>query len=198
LTYRRRTPRFAFSAFVLPLAELMLVSLLFLAGCDIRDATETDGARGSGDLQEASAALPELAAIGGVRDVWAFDFPMTASRDEVRSALGEPQAVSESETNRSSSGPEVVLWIYDGLEVTFLLDEHGEHEYLLSVKIDHPSVPLRGGLRVGMPLEEALRLLGEPRVSNERSRVYFYRDTTIELVVEHGEVAAVHLARALP
>ncbi|MFW6292313.1 MAG: hypothetical protein ACOC7V_08295, partial [Spirochaetota bacterium] len=73
-----------------------------------------------------------------------------------------------------------------------------ETEYLLSARISDPSVPIRGGLEVGMQLDRATELLGEPRVIEERSLVYFYRNTTIELVVSDDVVEAIHLARALP
>lgn len=157
-----------------------------------------DDTGGEPTAREADAELPELAAIGGVRDVWAFGFGMDAGREAVLEQLGEPRARTESEDSRRAGGPEIVVWEYDGLEITFLIDVVNESEYLLSVRISDPSVPLRGGLEVGMQLDRATEMLGEPRVVNEGSLVYFYRNTTIELITDDRVVEAIHLARALP
>lgn len=150
------------------------------------------------DAANTPAELPELAAIGGVHDVWAFEFGMDSDREAVRAHLGEPAARIEGEDSGRAGAPRIVVWEYDGLEVTFLIDEANESERLLSVEISDPSVPTRGGLEVGMQLDRATELLGEPRVVNERSLVYFYRNTTIELIASGDVVEAIHLARALP
>jgi hypothetical protein len=175
--------------------SLILVALVVLvaAGCDApRPTVPPEG------TQAAPPDLQELPAIGGVHDVWAFEFGMDAGRETVRSHLGDPLSREQSEQSGQAGGPQIVRWVYDGLEITFLIDAAGESEYLLSVEIDGPDVPIRGGLELGMPIAAAAELLGEPRVVNERSRVYFYRNTTIELIVDRDEVAAIHLARALP
>lgn len=165
-----------------------------LAGCGGPSGDESQEPR----ADQAVAELPELAAIGGARDVWAFEFGMDADREAVSEHLGEPRTRAESEESGRAGGPRIVVWDYDGLEITFLIDAVNETEYLLSAKISDASVPTRGGLEVGMQLDRATGLLGEPRVVNERSLVYFYRNTTIELITSDGVVEAIHLSRALP
>lgn len=176
--------------------RLLVVAAIVVAavGCDRPTADEPQ----EPDDADASAELPELVAIGGVQDVWAFEFGLDADRDTVREHLGAPAARTESEESGRAGSPRIVVWQYDRLEVTFLIDVAIESEYLLSVKISDPSVPTRGGLEVGMKLDRAIELLGEPRVIDDRSLVWFYRNTTIELVVSDDEVEAIHLARALP
>ncbi len=176
------------------IAAVVAVSLFAAAGCGESAPPEAQEPA----AEEATADLPEIAAIGGVQDVWAFDFGMDADREAVRAELGEPRSRAVSEESDRAGEPDIVVWRYDGLEITFLIDAVNEIEYLLSARISDPSVPIRGGLEVGMQLDRATELLGDPRVINERSLVYFYRNTTIELVVSDGVVEAIHLARALP
>ncbi len=169
-------------------ARSLILSALLLAlfGCDAADEVPDTDTR------------PDLARIGGVRDVWGFEFGMDADRERVRSDLGEPVTVSESPAPESASGLEVERWYYDGFHVTFLINVPEEYEHLLAVRIEDPRVPLRGGLRIGMPLDEALELLGDPRVVDGASQVYFYRDSTIEIVAPEAAVESVQLSRALP
>ncbi|MFW5742544.1 MAG: hypothetical protein ACOC2D_04645 [Spirochaetota bacterium] len=176
--------------------RLLVVAAIVVAaaGCD-RSAPDEPQEPADAD---ASAEVAELAAIGGVQDVWAFEFGLDADRDTVREHLGAPAARTESEESGRAGALRIVVWRYDRLEVTFLVDAATESEYLLSVKVLDPSVPTRGGLEVGMELERAIDLLGEPRVIDDGSLVWFYRNTTIELVVSDDEVEAIHLARALP
>ena len=176
------------------IAAVVAVSLFAAAGCGESAPPEAQEPA----VEQAAADLPEIAAIGGVQDVWAFDFGMDADREAVRAELGEPRSRAVSEESDRAGEPDIVVWRYDGLEITFLIDAVNEIEYLLSARISDPSVPIRGGLEVGMQLDRATELLGDPRVINERSLVYFYRNTTIELVVSDGVVEAIHLARALP
>ena len=173
-------------------SRLLLIFLVsaVLAACG--------GAEAPSDPAEPSGELPSLAMIGGVRDVWPFEFGLDADREAVRSVAGDPIAVTASGTMATDAGPEILRWEYDGVQMTFLIDSAAEREYLISVRISHPDVPLRGGLSIGMPLDEAVELLGEPRVVSNESRVYFYRDTTIELIAPGDVVQAVTLARALP
>ncbi len=171
-------------------ALLHVVLFAVLVGCDRPES--------SPELEEPADDLAPIAAIGGVRDVWAFEFGLDADRDRVRLVLGDPLQIERSISVGGGGGPEIVRWEYDGLRVDFLLDNADAHEYLLSVRIGDPEIPMRGGLRLGMPVGEAVELLGEPRVENADSLVYFYRETTIELAVSDGVVSAVILARALP
>ncbi len=165
---------------------LIAVILLSLYGCDApEEGPEVDD-------------RPDLARVGGVQDVWGFEFGMDADRERVRHELGSPASVSESSAPESASGLEVERWYYDGFQVTFLINVREEYEHLLAVRIEDPKVPLRGGLRIGMRLDAALELLGEPRVVDGASRVYFYRDSTIEVVAPATTVEAVQLSRALP
>lgn len=167
--------------------------VMLVAGCsDPGQSAATD------QPEQAAAELPELPLIGGARDVWAFEFGMDADREAVRDVLGEPKAILQSEQTGEGSSPTIERWAYDGLEITFLIDTTGESEYLLSVRIDEADVPLRGGLAVDMGADEARELLGEPRVNQDDTLVYFYRNTTIELITSRGIVEAVLLARALP
>jgi len=145
-----------------------------------------------------ASSLPELAVIGGVQDVWAFEFGMDADRARVREVLGEPGRVVESGPDGSDAGPRIERFQYEGIQVDFLLDPTDGHEYLLLVRISDPSVPLSGGLRIGMPVDEAADLLGEPQIADAELQVYFYRATTIELGVSDGVVETITLARALP
>ncbi len=162
------------------------VLLLFLYGCDTpEEAPEIDD-------------RPDLARVGGVRDVWGFEFGMDADRERVRSHLGSPVSMSESSAPESASGLEVERWYYEGFQVPFLINVPEDYEHLLAVRIEGPQVPLRGGLRIGMRLDHALELLGDPRVVNGASYVYFYRDSTIEVVAPDATVEAVQLSRALP
>ena len=174
------------------LGPFVLLGVLFavLAGCERSEPSPSPVA--------SADDLAPIAAIGGVRDIWAFEFGLDADRERVRAAFGDPLAVEQSDTNEADAGPQIVRWEYDGLRVNFLIDRADEHEYLLSVRISDPEIPMRGGLRIAMPVDEAVELLGEPRVENEDSLVYFYRETTIELAVSDGAVSAVTLARALP
>ncbi|MFW5743161.1 MAG: hypothetical protein ACOCVO_01000 [bacterium] len=176
------------------IAAVVVVSLLAAGGCGESSPPQAQEPA----AEQATADLPEIAAIGGVQDVWAFDFGMDADREAVRAQRGEPRARAVSEESDRAGEPDIVVWRYDGLEITFLIDAANETEYLLSARISDPSVPIRGGLEVGMQLDRATELLGEPRVIEERSLVYFYRNTTIELVVSDDVVEAIHLARALP
>lgn len=169
----------------------LLAATVLLSGC-------SQGEEEQADAQSARAELPALATIGGVQDVWGFSFGMSADRETVRGALGEPVSVETSQAGTNGQGPQIERWAYEDLEVTFVVGAQGGTDYLLSVLVREPDVPLRGGIRIGMPLEEALSLLGEPRVVNDGSHVWFYRATTIEIVVRDQRVEAVHLARALP
>ena len=176
-------------------AVAILVALLLLAACS-RPADEAD-------LQQAAGSPPapelqELPPIGGAQDVWALPFGMDADREVVREVFGEPIAVERPDQESQGEGPQIVRWRYEGLLMTFLIERGDLREYLLSVRISDPQVPINGGLEIGMPVREAVELLGEPRVVNEDSRVYFYRNTTIELVVRDDHVRTIHLARALP
>lgn len=161
------------------------IFLIALFGCDAADEPA-----GQHDT------IPELARIGGVQDVWGFDFGMDSSRTRVRVDLGEPESVME--TTGGVVGPQLERWFYEGFQVTFLINESEEYEFLLAVRIEDATVPMRGGLRIGMPLDEALALLGEPRIVDGASHVYFYRDTTIEVVARGPTIEAVQLSRALP
>lgn len=190
---RRFPPRFASRSLPSVVAALIVAIVLVTSSCDTNDAPVQ-----ATEMREARATLPDLASVGGVQDVWAFDFSMTSDRSQVRAELGEPTTVVESQAAETGSGPQIVRWLYNGLEITFLIDALGEHEYLLSVRIDDADVPLRGGLSIGMPAEEAMALLGEAEVNSDQVRVFFYRSTTIEIVVDDGAVTEVHLARALP
>lgn len=176
------------SAFTL----VALAAVLLLVACDGADSVpaETD--------HQASVALPELATIAGVRDVWPFGFGLSASRSAVRDALGEPADVQQSASRDGTAGSAVEIWRYEGVQLTFLVDETRDQEYLLSARISDDGPALRGGLTIGMSTEAARSLLGEPQVADDARIVYFYRDTTIELRVDDGIVASVHLARALP
>ncbi|MFW6292879.1 MAG: hypothetical protein ACOC7V_11210 [Spirochaetota bacterium] len=176
--------------FALLRTVLVGVLAVVLAGCERSEPAPEPG--------ESAAEVAPIAAIGGVRDVWAFDFGLDADRERVRAAFGDPLRVEQSDTNEADAGPQIVRWEYDGLRVSFLIDRADEHEYLLTVRISDPELPMRGGLRIGMPVGEAVELLGEPRVENPDSLVYFYRETTIELGVSDGIVETVTLARALP
>lgn len=176
-------------------ATLFVVALM---GCDGSRNAGANDAPNDAPESEADAELMDLAAIGGAQDVWGFSFGFDASRELVREQLGEPNTVSEAPIQENGAGPQVVRWFYDGLEVTFLSNPAEELEFVLSVRVEQADVPLRGGLRIGMPVDEALALLGEPRVSQDNARVWFYLNTTIELTVRDGRVEAVTLARAMP
>ena len=142
--------------------------------------------------------LPELSAIGGVHDVWAFPFGMDANRERVRDRLGDPRTTVETHGPGEASGPRVERWHYEGVHFTFLIHEADGYEHLLGARIEGPAVPVRGGLEIGMPLDEALSLLGEPRIVDGESHVYFYRDTTIEIIAPDARVEAIQLSRAMP
>ncbi len=163
-----------------------VILLILLFGCAADDQVTPDG------------GVPDLARIGGVQDVWGFDFGMDANRTRVRVALGEPESVMETTASGGVVGPQLERWFYEGFQVTFLVNEAEEHELLIAVRIEDPVVPVRGGLRIGMPLDEALDLLGEPRVVDGASHVYFYRDATIEIVARGHSIEAIQLSRALP
>lgn len=171
---------------------LALTAVLTLTGCRGADP-EPEHTKDT-----AADALPELARIGGVVDVWPFEFGLNASRDAVRDALGDPVDVEESAPRQSVVGSRVEVWSYHGVALTFLVEEGRNEEYLLSARVSEPAPPLRGGLAIGMRVGEARELLGEPRVADETRLVYFYRDTTIELELGDGVVRSVTLARALP
>ena len=171
------------------IARRLIVAIfpIILFGCQVAD-----------DPAEQPGAIPELAQIGGVQDVWGFDFGMDANRTRVRVELGEPESVMETSATGGAVGPQLERWFYDGFQVTFLINEPEEYEILLAVRIEDPAVPVRGGLWIGMPLDEAFELLGEPRVVDGASHVYFYRDATIELIARGPSIEAIQLSRALP
>ncbi len=147
---------------------------------------------------DAEAGPAPLGQVGSAADLWVFPFTMAAARDEVRDALGEPIGSETRREDARSSGPEALTWEYPGLIVTFLVGTSDGDDYLISVRVTDPSVTLGSGIAVGMPVDDALAILGDPQVNDDRSLVYFYRASTIEIVVDAGRVAAVVLARALP
>ena len=195
MTRRRATLRFAFRL----LSSVALTLVIFvLSGCGPGRENAAAGGSAAEESPDSAGELPELAAIGGVQDVWAFPFGLDADREGVRSELGEPVSVNQTRSGENEDGPTVIRWFYERFSLTFLVDATGEQEYLLSARLSDPEAPLRGGLRVGMPVDEAIALLGEPRVASGDSRVWFYLNSTIELVVGGNEVEAVVLSRALP
>jgi hypothetical protein len=146
----------------------------------------------------ASAPLPELATIGGAQDVWPFEFGLDAKRIDVEAAIGTPESISERAAGTESSPGRVVSWTFPTVEFRFFVSSDGAEEFMLAATITSAEVPLRGGLSVGMSIEDAVAVLGKPDVENESLLVYFYFNSTIELYKSDGMVEAVMLARALP
>ncbi|TVQ17642.1 MAG: hypothetical protein EA382_18575 [Spirochaetaceae bacterium] len=147
---------------------------------------------------DAEAGPAPLGQVGSAADLWAFPFTMAAARDQVRDALGEPISSESRRDDARTGGPEALTWEYPGLIVTFLTGTSDGDDYLISVRVTDPSVALGSGIAVGMPVDDAVTILGNPQVRDDRSLVYFYRASTIEIVVDAGRVASVVLARALP
>ncbi len=154
-------------------------------------------AGGDGELELETDDQPqELLAIGGAHDIWPFSFGLNARFEDVEAALGLPSSITEEPAQ--GNGPAVSRWNYPGLIVTFLQNPGSDAVQILTVRFTDQEYLLRGGLEVGMGLDEAPRLMGEPRVQDGRSHVWFYSTTTIELEVNEGIVTAVQVARALP
>ncbi|MFW6213991.1 MAG: hypothetical protein ACOC8L_13910 [Spirochaetota bacterium] len=149
------------------------------------------------EAAEPATELAELAAVGGVQDLWAFPFSMTADRETVRESYGEPDWVDTSQPG-GDAGSEVIEWGYEGVVFTFFAKADDELESFLSATIASNEVPMNGELAIGMSIEEARGILGEPQVQTEQTLVFFYSDTTIELRYEQGAVREIVLARALP
>jgi len=146
---------------------------------------------------EPDTELPELAAVGGVQDLWAFPFSMTANRETVREEYGEPEWV-ESSQPQGDVGSEVIEWGYPGVVFSFFAKSSDELESLLSALVTSNDTPLNGELEIGMAIDEARGVLGEPQVQTDETLVFFFFDTTIELRYEDGTVTGIVLARALP
>ena len=168
----------------------VLAALVLVAACD-------RPGRGS---EPAAPALPDLAGVGGVQDVWPFPFGFDADRGVVEEAFGPPARVDFPELPRTQAGgTDVVRWHYPGLVFTFLLRSGGAPaESLMAVRIENSDVQVRSGLRIGMSRQEALDLLGDPQIESDGSLVYFFAASTIELEFSDGLLGAVVLARAMP
>jgi hypothetical protein len=166
---------------------------LFLAACANRTEEE---------IPEPTPSLPDLPVIGGVQDVWNFPFGFGDSRASVRELYGEPVEVAISPVGHGGDETEPTVtiedWAYEGLTITFYVDPLQEIDYVLSARVTSTGVELRSGLYVGMPEEEATALLGEPAVDTGSSLVYFYLNTTIEIVVPDHRIAEIVLSRAMP
>lgn len=169
------------------LVLLLLMSPLLQAGGDTETGT------GGNTSKDGPQDLP---AIGGAQDVWPFGFGFEAGYEDVREALGEPVEVLEE--GAAGGGPVVVRWRYDEVTVTFVENPDLERVIVLTVRFTGEGQELRGGLSLGMPIERARELMGEPQVVNEEAHVYFYNTTTIELLVIDGLVREIQVARALP
>jgi hypothetical protein len=153
-------------------------------------------AAGAGEAESPPEdARPELPEIGGAQDIWPFTFGLQAGYEDVLAVLGEPSGGKERVDEEGK--PTIVRWRYAGLVVTFL-ENSPSNVMVLTVRFTGPEYPMRGGLALGMPIEDAFALMGEPRVVNGKFRVYFYNTTTIELLVDEGRVAEVVVARAMP
>jgi hypothetical protein len=150
-----------------------------------------------GEGAEPERELPELAAVGGVQDLWAFPFSLTSNRETVREAYGEPEWVDASQPGGDAAS-EVIEWGYEGVVFSFFAKNGDQLESLISATIARNDVPLDGELEIGMPIDEARTILGEPQVQTDEALVFFYFDTTIELRYEDGVVTEIVLARALP
>ena len=140
--------------------------------------------------------LPEMAAVAGAQDLWPFSFGLDANRAVVESALGAPEQVNEKDVGQ----PDVTVfeWYYPGTELVFFRHDTEDSEYLLSARFSDGEAELGAGLRVGMPLDEALQILGNPGYERDQSIVIFYYTTTIELVTDGEVVTEISLARAMP
>ena len=175
---------------------LIMVLGLLVTSCDGRRSQ--DEADASEHPERASANLPELATVGGAQDVWPFEFGLDASRPQVEEAMGRPAEVTERPAGTQDSPGRVVTYEYPAVSFQFFVSAEGQDEFLLSATVTSPEVALRGGLSVGMPVDDALMILGDPDVEDNGLLVYFYFTSTIELYVSEGTVDAVMLARALP
>jgi hypothetical protein len=143
------------------------------------------------------ATLPQIAAVGGVQDVWPFSFGFDANQDVLEQILGTPVGTELAQVG-TDGGANVEKWFYEGLEFMFFTAEGTEQEHLLSVRINSPEIELRGGLALGMVVEQVVTLMGEPSLRRDDRLVYFYYATTIELTVENGRISEVSLSRAMP
>lgn len=179
-------------------SPVLAVLLVATIGACSGDADRAPARVVSPPADDGGEGPPPLVQVGSAADLWVFPFTMSADRDEVRDAFGEPVERESRRDDGRTSGPEALVWEYPGLTVTFLAGTSDGDDYLISVRVTDPSVALGSGIAVGMPADDALTILGEPRVRDGRSLVYFYRASTIELVVDAGLVVEVVLARALP
>jgi len=166
-----------------------IVTSILLVGCGDPPAEE------SADPVE---ALPELATIGGVQDVWNFPFGFNDDRDAVRDVIGEANEVVIELVDAIDDEPWVEEWYYDGFEVDFYVDPVQSIDYVLAATVTSDEVDLRGGLAVGMTADEAVELLGEPQPGTGNDIVYFYMTTSIVLTQTNGKITSITLARALP
>jgi len=182
-----------------PAVITMVAFLLLITSCEGREP-RPEATVGSEDQSPdlAGAGLPELATVGGAQDVWPFEFGLDGQRKDVEAAMGAPDAVSERAAGTADSPGRVVTWTYPTAEFRFFVSAGGEEEFMVAATITSSEQPLRGGLAVGMSIEEAIAVLGKPDVENESLLVYFYFTSTIEIYKSDGTVEAIMLARALP
>lgn len=166
-----------------------LCAVAALAGCGRSVAP--------GPALASAPELPLLPAVGGVQDLWPFEFGFDAGRSVVRSTLGEP---SDTEERQVPDTPDAaaVVWRYPGLELIFYHDTGQSLEYLLSVRVSDSGIRLGAGVSVGMTQTEVTAIMGEPALQDEGLLAYFYLTGTIEFVVTDGAVVAVVLTRAMP
>lgn len=176
---------------------LLLIVLVLVAGCSAADRGGTE-VQAEAEPNQASAKLPSIAVIGGVQDVWPFSFGFDASRIVVEKSFGQPTDIETRPAGGVDTTAVVQTWSYPGVIFTFYVDEPTNTDDLLAARIDDPAITLNGGLFLGMPVSDAVALLGEPGHESGDELVYFYYATTIELVTEGDVVSAVVLARAMP
>ena len=146
--------KFSPRAKVTRIAALIAV-VLFGNSCQGR-GTEATSAEAAPEL--ASAALPELASVGGAQDVWPFEFGLDADRASVEAMLGAPESVSERPAGTEDAPGRVFTWSYPAVEFQFFVGFDSEEEFMLAATITSPDQPLRGGLSVGMSIEDAVAM----------------------------------------
>jgi hypothetical protein len=163
--------------------------LILLAGCSPAAAESV--------AEPQNPDLPELAAVGGAQDLWAFPFSLSATRSEIAQAYGEPLS-RRGDDSRGGPGARIVEWDYTGVTLAFFVRADGSEEYLVSARISDASVPVEGPIQLGTPVEAVRELLGEPNVDTESRLVYFFSLTTIEIGYQDGAVTELTLGRSLP
>jgi hypothetical protein len=173
----------------------LLITLGFViaaSGCSGQPAEDE-----TGDQTEDQTPLPELARVAGAQDLWAFPFGLSASREEVETALGAPQG-RMTDASRGGVAAAIVEWRYPGVQFSFFVRNDGSEEYLVSARVDGDEAPLSGPFAIGETASSVQSVLGTPQVESAERMVFFFSETTVEFETSDGVVSAITLARALP